>query len=45
MPDWDLNTSLARVTVTPVPEPGTMAALGVAAAALVRRKRRQAANS
>lgn len=44
MPDWELNTSLARVTVTPVPEPGTMAALGVAVAALMRRKRRQAAN-
>lgn len=39
-PEWDLNTNLARVTVESVPEPATMVGLGIAAAALLKRKRR-----
>lgn len=40
MPDWDRDTPLARVTVTPVPEPASMLALGLGAIALLRRPRR-----
>lgn len=40
MPDWDLSTPLVRVTLTPVPEPATMVALGLAAVAVLRKKRK-----
>jgi len=42
MPAWSTDTELARITVTPVPEPATMAALGMGALALLRRRRKNA---
>jgi hypothetical protein len=41
MPAWTQDQDLARISVTPVPEPATMAALGLGAAALLRRRRKQ----
>lgn len=38
--DWTLNSNLARVTVTPVPEPATFAALGLGIAAAFRRRKK-----
>lgn len=41
MPDWTNDTRLATVTLVPVPEPATMAALGLGVAALLRRRGRK----
>lgn len=40
MPDWNATTELATVTVHPVPEPATMAGLGVAGLAFLRRRKK-----
>lgn len=42
MPAWGPTQQLARITVTPVPEPATMAALGLGTMALLRGRRRRA---
>lgn len=39
LPDWSLDTRLATVTVLPVPEPATMTALALGAAAVLRRRK------
>jgi len=39
MPDWNLDTPLARVSVQAVPEPASILALGLGAAALIRKRR------
>jgi hypothetical protein len=39
MPDWNVDTQLSTLTVLPVPEPATIAVLGLGAAALLRRRR------
>ncbi|MBX3120431.1 MAG: spondin domain-containing protein [Fimbriimonadaceae bacterium] len=39
MPAWSQNTDLLRVQVTPVPEPASMAVLGLGALALIRKRR------
>ncbi len=40
MPDWERSTPLARVTVEAVPEPGTITAIAVGLAALLRKRRK-----
>jgi hypothetical protein len=41
MPAWTSGQDLARVTVAPVPEPASMAALGLGALALIRKRRKK----
>lgn len=41
MPAWTAGQDLARVTVTPVPEPASMAALGFGVIALLRKRRKK----
>ena len=42
MPKWSLDTRLASITVTPVPEPASMLALGLGGLALLRRRKLKA---
>lgn len=42
MPAWTQDQNLARVTIAPVPEPASLAVLGIGALALVRRRRNKA---
>lgn len=39
-PDWELSTNLARVTVEAVPEPSTIALVGIGLAALIKKRRK-----
>lgn len=39
-PDWNLDTNLARVTVESVPEPTSVALLGIGIAALIKKRRK-----
>lgn len=41
MPAWTSTQDLARVTIAPVPEPASMAALGFGALALMRRRKKK----